>query len=141
MNRCRNVRIFQAQAVIAPHGSWLIGESRFVQRSVEKFARAISGKDAPCAIRSVRGWRKPKNEQLGARIAESRNRFAPVRPIAKRSPLFSRHFFSILDEARALAARHDFLIQNLEQRFFFGHGWKKIDGRRLLGKFARHHAV
>src|SRR5208282_1148504 len=121
MNRCRDVGIFQEQAVIAPHGSWLIGESRFVQRSVEKFARAISSEDAPCSIRPVRGWRKPENEQLGARIPESRNRFAPVRPIAKRSPLFSRHSFAILDEARALPASHNFLVQNFEQRAFLGH--------------------
>ena len=109
-----DVGVFQLEAVVAADGRGLIGEAGFVEGGEEKISGAIASEDAAGAIAAVGGGGEPENQESRVRIAETGDGFAPVGPIAKGATFFLRNFFAVDDEARALAAGHDFLIENSE---------------------------
>ena len=111
---CRDVRIFQLQAITSVQGSRLIRKTGFVQRCVEKISAAISCEDSSRAIRSMRRGSQAQNKKLRLRIAESRHGLAPIVPVAKRASLHARDFFAILHKSRALSARDDLIVQNVQ---------------------------
>jgi hypothetical protein len=99
------------EAIVAPNGSGLIRKARSIERRVEKIPRTVSRENTPRAIPAMCSRRKSQNQQLCAWVAKPRHRLAPVRPIAKGAPFLSRHFFAVLDQARALPASHDLFVQ------------------------------
>jgi len=107
----RDVRIRQLEPVVPPRRARLIRKARAAKRLVQKIPRAISREDASRSVAAMRRGRKPQDQQLRARIAKSRNRFAPIFPIAKRPPLFAPNFFAIFHQPRTLPALNDLLVQ------------------------------
>lgn len=78
---------------------------------------AVTGEDAARAIRAVRGGREAENQYPRARIAESRDRLAPISLVSIRGLLLGRDPPAVLAESRAALAGDD-LLMNLAQR-----GW------------------
>ena len=102
----------------------MIGESRLVQRLIEKIARAVACEYSARAIRPMRRGSQPKNEQLRAGIAEAGNSASPIRPLAKRAPLLFRHPFPVFHQPGTFAARANFFRDDFQrgvrvQRFLF----------------------
>ena len=107
---CGDVCVLKLQAILAVNGTGLIRKARFVQGSVEKIAGAVAGEHAPCAIRSVGGGGESENEQLRVRVAESRDRLAPILPLAIGTAFFEGDLFPVFHQTRALAASDDFFV-------------------------------
>src|SRR6266851_9963899 len=99
----------------------MIRKARFVQRRIQKIARAVTREHSSRAIPPMRRRCKSQDQQLRLRVAESRDRLAPVSPLAIRAPLFSRHFFAVAHQTRTLRASHNFLIQDTKLRELFRH--------------------
>src|SRR5580698_998226 len=59
----------------------------------------------------MRRGRKPQYQKLRARIAEPRNRLAPIIPCQERTPLVPGDLFAIPYQPRTSAAADNFLIQ------------------------------
>src|SRR5580704_2499957 len=106
-----HISIPQREAVVAIRRSGLIGKTRAKQRLVKKIAGAVSSEYSPGAVAAMRGGRKPQNQELGTRIAEARNRLAPIIPRKERPPLVPCDLFAIPYESRARAAVNNFLIE------------------------------
>jgi hypothetical protein len=109
--RRSHISILQRQTIFAIRRSRLIGKARAIERLVKKIAGAIAREHTSRAIRSMSRGRKPQYQKLRARIAEARNRLAPIIPCQKRSPLVPRDLFAIPYQPRARAAADNFLIQ------------------------------
>ncbi len=109
--RSGHIGILQRESVFAIRRSGLIGKSRAEQRLVKKIAGAIAREHSSRAIGAVRSRRKPQNQKLGARIAETRNGLAPIIPSKERTALVPRDLFAIPYQSRTLAAENDFLIE------------------------------
>src|ERR1700730_14799146 len=62
----------------------------------------------------MRGGGKPQNKHLRATIAETRDRFAPVFPLAKCTAPFAGDLRQVKHKPRALSATNDFVIQLFE---------------------------
>src|SRR5512143_2060652 len=84
----------------------LVGESRAIQRRIEKVARSIAGKHSPGAIAAMRGRRQSHNQHPRPGIAEARHRLAPVGLLTKSTAFFLRYGRAILSQARTLLTRH-----------------------------------
>jgi len=69
----------------------------------------------------MRARRQPDNQQLRLRVAKSRHRLTPIRPVPIRKALFARNAFAILDKTRALSANNDFLVQQVQRTGFVIH--------------------
>jgi hypothetical protein len=63
----------------------------------------------------VRARREPEDEHAGVRVAESRNRLAPVFGVAVRTAFFARDLLAPGDEPRAAMTRGDVAIQFRER--------------------------
>jgi len=100
----RNVRTSQLQPIFSADRSRLVRESSLMQRLEQEITRAVAREYSSGAIPPMRRRRQPKNKQLRARIAETRNPTPPILPRAKCPPFFPRHFFAILHQPRTLAA-------------------------------------
>jgi hypothetical protein len=106
-----HVSILQSEPIVAIHRSGLIRKSRAKHSLVQKIAGAIAGEHSSRAIGPMRCGRKPQNQKLRARIAESWNRSSPIVPSEKRSALVPRDLFAIPYQPRASSAANNFLIQ------------------------------
>lgn len=71
------------------------------ERREKKVSAPITGKHPARAVRAMGGRGESKNEPVSIRIAKIRHRPAPVDFITKGCPLFMRHPFPPLHEARA----------------------------------------
>lgn len=85
----------------------LVREAGAVQCGIQKIAGGIAGEDTPGAIRAVRPRRKSDDDDARVRIAKTRDRSTPVRPLAVRAALLARDAFAVADEARAAVAGGD----------------------------------
>src|ERR1700741_1910082 len=101
----RDIHIFQAQSIVPAHGSRLIRKAGTIQSLMQKIARAVTGKDAPRPISSMRRRSQPQNKELRRPVAKPGHASAPVVPLAIPPTFFPRHFFSILHKPRTLPAR------------------------------------
>ena len=102
-----DVGVDQAQPVIAVLARRLVREAGAVECREQPIARAVAGEDAPRPVPAVRRRRQADYDQLRVRVAERRNRAAPVLPVAERSTLLSGKPFAPLDETLALAGGDD----------------------------------
>jgi hypothetical protein len=110
-HRGSHIYILQLEAVVAICGSRLVGKARAIQRLVQKIAGAVSGEYSPRAVAAMCSGRKTQNQKLGARIAEARNRLAPVVPREEGAALVPRDLFAVPYKSRARATVNDFPIQ------------------------------
>ena len=102
-----DVRIVQLQSVGRMPGGCDVREPCLVHRVHEKVAGSIPGEDATGAIGAVGGGRQPEDEDPRERIAESRNRPAPVGIAAVRGFLVSRDLFAVGAEPHTTVAADD----------------------------------
>src|ERR1035437_2187158 len=86
-----------------------------MQNRIHEVARRITGERASRAVRAVRAWRKPENEDSRVRVAESRHRLSPILDVAIGAPFLARDAFPPRDEPRAAPARRDLAIQFRER--------------------------
>ena len=101
----------QRQPIVTADGSWLVREARAVQGFVEEISRAIASEHPSSAIGAVRGGSESQDQKGSMRVAESRDRVAPVGPLEKRGTLQASNGFPVLDEPGTFAATDDFLVQ------------------------------
>src|SRR5215467_9437636 len=80
---------------------------------------AVAGKGTAGSVRSMRPRRQPQNQETRSRIAPSRHRLGPVLPIDVGATLLLPNFSTMRNQARALRAGNDFLI-NLKERVLTG---------------------
>lgn len=113
----RDISVSELEAVTAMRGRSLICKLSAVKRAIQEISGAIACEHAACPVRAMCGRRKSKNEQFRTRISEAGDRFAPVFPIEKRPALRARNAFPVADQARALSAGDDLLIQKLQGDF------------------------
>ena len=79
--------IAQLQAVAASDGGRPVGEAGPVQGGEQEIARPIAGKDPSSAVAAVGRRGQAEDEHASRRIAEPRNRPAPVFLIPIRGPV------------------------------------------------------
>ena len=83
-----------------------------MQGFIEPIPTAISGKDTPCAVAAVSGWRKAQDVESGIGISETWKRLPPVRPIAELAPLSRGDGFPVGHQPGAACAGHDVGVKN-----------------------------
>src|SRR5581483_9383133 len=105
----------QLQAVVAVAALRLIGVAGTVERSKEPVAGAVAGEDAARTVASVSCRRQADDEKFGLRIAEARQRPAPVLPAPVGGLLLQRDLLPPGDEPRAAAANDDLTSQLLQE--------------------------
>lgn len=112
--RGSDIGVRKRQTIFPRRTVRLIRETRFEQRSIEKFTRAVAGEDSAGAVAAVRSRRETNNQQAGRGIPESRNRPAPIFLPPIGAPLYSADLFAMSDEAWAAKATRYFLVQDMQ---------------------------
>ena len=113
----RDVRISQRETIVSILRRREVGESGAMERSHQEVAGsadAVSGEDAARTVRAVRRRRKTNDQQARQRIAESRNRPAPVDVIAIGAPLRPRNVPAVCAQTRAASAGSDLFLYFLQ---------------------------
>src|SRR5439155_25775415 len=100
-----DIAVVERQAVVARPRLRLAREAMAIQRLVQPGAARVSREHAAGAVRAVRRWRKPDNEQTRFGIAEARDRFAPIRPVRELTLLVARDAPAIGAQPRAACTR------------------------------------
>lgn len=95
-------------------GNRLVGKPSFIERLVEKIAGTVAGENSSRSIPAMSGGRETQNQELRLRIAEARDRLAPVVPVHKRTAFLRRYLFAIADKPGTFSAAYDPLIQLVE---------------------------
>ena len=114
-HRRGDIRIRQLLAVAARLAVGLRRESGFIQRPIQKIARAVAGKHASGPVAAMRRRRQTNNEHPRPRIAERRNGSPPVVPLPICAPLNLGHVAAVRSQARTSGACHHFIRQNLQR--------------------------
>ena len=110
--------ITEDQAVVRIARRRDVREAGAMERAHEKVAGsadAVAGKDAAGAVRAVRGRRQADEQQPRARIAEARDRLAPVGLVAIGAPLLARDLGAVAAQPRARLARDDRVVTDLQR--------------------------
>src|SRR4030095_11730680 len=99
-----------------------VRKARAVQGRHEEIARAVSGEDSARPICSMRGWRKPDQQQSRVRIAEARHGESPVRVETVCALLLRCHATTVLSQPGTAFARNDRAMNLSESRRKIGAG-------------------
>ena len=83
------------------------GEAGAVQRGEEEVARPVAGEHPAGAVRAVGGRRQAEQQHARVRVAEARQRAAPVGLAGEGRPLLARDPLAPGDEPRAAPAGRD----------------------------------
>src|SRR5207237_790926 len=75
-----------------------------VHRGEEEVAAAVAGEDAAGAVRAVGGRGEAEDEDARRRVAEARDRAAPVLLVGERLAPYTRDLLAPLDQPGAAAA-------------------------------------
>ena len=106
-----DVGVNESKTIFARDGCGLVRKSGAIKLFVKKIAGAIAGEHAPGAIRAVRRGSEADDQELRVRIAESRDRPAPILLIAIRAALGACDFFAVANQARTFAALNDLSVE------------------------------
>lgn len=109
----RNGASAQSQAVLAVDRGGLVCQPQAVQRLKEPLAASVAGKHAPRTVGSVGRRGQADQQDGGRRIAEVRNRLAPIFPVLESAPAPGRHFTAILAQSRTLVAPDNAAVQSV----------------------------
>ena len=85
----------------------LVGQPRPPQRREQPVARAVAGEDPPGPVAAVGGRRQAEHDDPRRRVAEARDRPAPVLLIGERGALDPRHLLAPGDQPRTAPAGGD----------------------------------
>src|SRR5437667_20511 len=111
-----DIAVVERQAVVARPRLRLAREAMAIQRLVQPGAARVSREHATGAVRAVRRWRKPDNEQTRSGIAEARYRFAPIHPVRELTLLVARDTPAIGAQPRAARTADDGAVDGGERR-------------------------
>lgn len=114
VGRRRNPGVIQLQAVLSRPALGLRSEAGRVQDTVEPVARPVAREHTSGPIGPVSGGSEPQDQQPCVRVAEGGHRFAPIVPFQISAALHARHLPAMRNQARALLACDDLLLQNLQ---------------------------
>ena len=92
----------------------LVGEAEAMQRLVEPVSAAVSGEHPAGAVPAMGGGRQPHHEETGIRIAEARNRTAPIGPVTELPSLGPGDRFSMGDQSGTPRAPRDPVVEQVE---------------------------
>ena len=87
-----------------------------MERGPQEVARRVAGEDAPGPVAAVGRRREPDEQDPRLRVAEPRQRTAPVGLIPESGDLLARDELAPGDEPRAAAADDDLVGQGGEGR-------------------------
>ena len=104
----------EAKAVVAVGRMGLVGEAEAMQRLVEPVSAAVSGEHPAGAVPAMGGGRQPHHEETGIRIAEARNRTAPIGPVMELPSLGPGDRFSMGDQSGTPRAPRDPVVEQVE---------------------------
>lgn len=99
------------ESVVAMGTRRLAGESRTVQRRVEKVAGPVAGEGASGAVSAVRAGREAEDDERSRGIAEPGDRLSPVTFVEVATSLRARDLFAPGHEPRARGAAHEARIE------------------------------
>src|SRR5205807_1614242 len=108
--------VCSSDLVVARPRLRLAREAMAIQRLVQPGAARVSREHATGAVRAVRRWRKPDNEQTRSGIAEARYRFAPIHPVRELTLLVARDTPAIGAQPRAARTADDGAVDGGERR-------------------------
>src|SRR3954468_15720942 len=94
----------------------LVREAREVERGEQPVARAVAGEDAAGPVAAVRCRREAEDVELRARVAEARDRPAPVGLGGEGGALLARDLLAPGHEPRAAAAARDAVFELGQRR-------------------------
>ncbi len=109
--------IAQLQTVVRRERRRPACEARAIQCGIKKIAGRVAGEHPPRAIAPVRAGREPHQHQTRERIAERRNRSAPVRPVAVRALFLVGNATAVGAQFRTFRAAHHGTLQSIEFRY------------------------
>src|SRR5215471_10473945 len=104
----------QLEPVVTVRRRRLIGESSLVENWVHEVTGSVASKGPPCAVRSVRAWRKPHHQDPPIWVAEPGHGFPPVVPTQISPTLLTCNLLAVGNQARALCAGNDFAVEDGE---------------------------
>jgi hypothetical protein len=107
-----NICVREPHAVVARNAFRLRCEPGLEKRAIQKIAGAVAREHAAGAIASVRGGCESDDQQTGARVAKTRDRKAPVNPIAISASPDEGDLLAIFAKARATLTGDDFGLEN-----------------------------
>jgi hypothetical protein len=107
-----NICVREPHAVIARNAFRLRCEPSLEKRAIEKIAGAVAREHAAGAIASVRRGCESDDQQTGARVAKTRDRKAPVNPIAISASPDEGDLLAIFAKARAALTGDNFGLEN-----------------------------
>src|SRR5512132_3153102 len=105
----------ESEAVVHGRGRRPVREAGAMQRREQEVPRAIAREDPPRPVTSMRGRRKPEDEDPRVRVAESRHRPPPVRLVREAGHLVPGDLLAPGDEPWA-SATHDDVVPEIVQR-------------------------
>src|SRR5690606_12695317 len=88
--------------------------ARPVQRRVQEVPRAVTGEHPPGPVGAVGGRGQADDDDRGVRVAEGRDRLAPVLLVPEGGPLLPGHLLPPLHQAGARPAGDHLLLQPAE---------------------------
>ena len=100
----RDPRVVQPRPSSRRDRRRLVGEARAVHRGEQPVARAVAGEHAPGAVAAVRRGRQAEDEHARRRVAEARDRAAPVLLVGERGALLARDLLAPRHQPRAAPA-------------------------------------
>lgn len=101
----------EAHAVAPVTGGGLRGKARAIEQRVEEVSRAVAGEGPASTVRSVRSGSEADEEHARVRVAERRDRFAPVFKITISAALLLGDGGAVLAKALAAGALHHTLVE------------------------------
>src|ERR1017187_5337096 len=107
----RDVGADQPQPVIAALPVRPVGKFSLVERAEQPPPGRVARKHTPCPIRPVRAGGQANNQQPRTRIAQTRQGFRPIIPVAELALLLTTNSLPVRNEARTKLAANDPLIQ------------------------------
>jgi hypothetical protein len=103
----RNARADEREPIVRPAARGPVGETGPMEGRPQEVAAGVAGEDATRPVAAVRRRGKPDDEDPRVRIAEARQRPAPVRLVAVAADLLAGDRLAPGDEPGASSARDD----------------------------------
>lgn len=110
----RNVTALQLEPVCSMPGIGLVGKSGLKQGPKQKIPRPVASKHPSGAIGAVRSGGQPQNQKFCRGVAKAGHGFSPIILVKIHPALFFGYLPAVMNEARAVLAGNDFLLEDFE---------------------------
>ncbi len=113
-DRCRNVTIFESEFVVPTGRIRLVGIAEPVEGSEEPLPAPVSCEHPSRPISTFGRRSEPNDQDPGIQVAETREGFGPVFPVAESPGFVQGELSEVGDQPRAFPAPNDPLLQLFE---------------------------